>query len=301
MSAELMETLRRQLGDRARFNEPLAGHTTWGIGGPAWCFCRVQSAAEAVAVAGAARVAGMAVKALGRGSNLLVGDRGFAGVVLSLAGELATSRVDGATIAAGGGAALPSLVRLAAEQGLAGLEWAAGIPASLGGAIANNAGASGGQMSELIETVELLLADGALQTLAGHDLGGGYRRGGLPAGAVVLGARLRLTFDDQAAVAARTRAILARRKATQPLGAATAGSVFKNPPGDHAGRLIEAAGCKGWRQGGAMVSERHANFIENAGKASAADVLALMERVRARVRAACGVELEAEVEVVGDV
>lgn len=296
-----METLRRHLGDRARFAEPLAGHTTWGIGGPAWCLCRVESAAEAALVLGASAAAGMAVKVLGRGSNLLVGDRGYAGVMLSLAGELAQARVEGAMILAGGGAALPALVRLAAASGLAGLEWAAGIPASLGGAIANNAGALGGQMSDLVETVDIILADGRREELPGAALTSGYRRGGLPAGALVLGARLGLSPDDPAAVAGRTRTILERRAASQPLGAASAGSVFKNPPGDHAGRLIEAAGCKGWRQGGAVVSERHANFIVNAGGASAQDVLELMERVRAQVRAACGVGLDLEVEVVGDV
>lgn len=296
-----METLRRHLGDRARFAEPLAPHTTWGIGGPAWCLCRVETADEAVLAAGAARAAGMAVKALGRGSNLLVGDRGYPGVVLSLAGELAQARVEGEVIAAGGGAQLPALVRLAAAHGLAGLEWAAGIPASLGGAIANNAGALGGQVSDVLEMVDLLLPGGGRESRAGAALTSGYRQGGLPAGVLVLAARLRLAPDDPAAVAARTRAIIERRAAAQPLNAATAGSVFKNPPGDYAGRLIEAAGCKGWREGGAVVSERHANFIVNAGGASARDVLALMERVRRQVRESCGVELAPEVEVVGDV
>lgn len=296
-----MEILRRHLGDRARFAEPLAGRTTWGVGGPAWCLCRVQTAEEAALVVAAAGAAGVAVKALGRGSNLLVGDRGYPGVMLALEGELAQARVEGAAMLAGGGAHLPALVRLASASGLAGLEWAAGIPASLGGAIANNAGAAGGQMSDLVESVDLLMPDGRRETLAGGALVSGYRRGGLPAGALVLSARLRLSPDDPAAVAERARAILARRAASQPLNAATAGSVFRNPPGDFAGRLIEAAGCKGWRQGGAVVSDRHANFIVNAGGASAADVLALMERVRARVREACGVDLAPEVEVVGDV
>lgn len=296
-----MNALRQRLGDRARFGAPLAPRTTWGVGGPAWCLCRVHSATEAAWVRREASRHGVACRVLGRGSNLLVADAGFAGVLLSLKGDLAKVKVLEDGLLAGAGAHLPALVKLAARRGLAGLEWAAGIPASLGGAVAMNAGAAGGSVSAILAEVELLLANGG-QFLAGpRDLKPGYRRGGLPRGAMVLGARLRLTPDDPGAVAARTRAVLERRMASQPLTAATAGSVFKNPAGDFAGRLIEVAGCKGWRVGGAVVSFRHANFIENAGGATAAQVLALIERVRRQVRQTSGVDLEPEVEVLGDV
>ncbi len=296
-----MSALRQYLGERARFAAPLAPRTTWGVGGPAWCLCRVDSAAETAWVRREAARHGVACRVLGRGSNLLVSDAGFAGVLLLLKGDLARIKVLDDGLQAGGGAHLPALVKLAARKGLAGLEWAAGIPASLGGAIAMNAGAAGGSISAILAEVELLLANGG-QFLAGpRDLKPGYRRGGLPRGSLVLGARLKLTPDQPQAVAERTRAVLARRTASQPLGAATAGCVFRNPAGDYAGRLIEAAGCKGWREGGAVVSSRHANFIENADGATAAQVLALMERVRRQVRQVSGVDLEPEVEVLGDV
>ncbi|MBI4798500.1 MAG: UDP-N-acetylmuramate dehydrogenase [Desulfarculus sp.] len=301
MSAELMQALRHILGGRARFGEPLAGHTTWGIGGPAWCLARAHSATEAQAVARAAAMAGVPVKALGRGSNLLVADGGFAGVMLSLKGDLARIAVEGQIMRAGGGAHLPAAVKLAARLGLGGLEWAAGIPGSIGGAIAMNAGASGGQISDVLAEVDLLLPDASRQTLPAAALKPGYRQGGLPAGALVLMATLRLSAGDPQAVAARTRAVLERRRASQPLDRRTAGSVFKNPPGDHAGRLIEAAGLKGLCVGPAMVSPRHANFIENQGGASAAQVLDLMDEVRRRVHERFGVDLEPEVEVVGHV
>lgn len=296
-----MQALRHILGGRARFGEPLAGHTTWGIGGPAWCHGRAHSAAEAKAVVRAAAKAGVPVKALGRGSNLLVADGGFAGVMLSLKGELARVEIEGQTMRAGGGAHLPAAVKLAARLGLSGLEWAAGIPGSVGGAIAMNAGASGGQISDVLAEVDLLLPDASRQTLPAAALKPAYRRGGLPAGALVLMATLRLGAGDPQAVAARTRAVLERRRASQPLDRRTAGSVFKNPPGDHAGRLIEAAGLKGHSVGPAVVSPRHANFIENQGGASAAQVLQLMDQVRHKVRERFGVDLEPEVEVVGHV
>lgn len=296
-----MQALCHILGGRARFGEPLAGHTTWGIGGPAWCLARAHSAAEAQAVVRAAAKAGVPVKVLGRGSNLLVTDGGFAGVMLSLKGDLARIAAQGQIMRAGGGAHLPAAVKLAARLGLGGLEWAAGIPGSLGGAIAMNAGASGGQTSDVLAEVDLLLPDASRQTLPAAALKPAYRRGGLPAGALVLMATLRLSADDPQAVAARTRAVLERRRASQPLDRRTAGSVFKNPPGDYAGRLIEAAGLKGLCVGPAMVSPRHANFIENQGGASAAQVLQLMDQVRRRVRERFGVDLEPEVEVVGHV
>lgn len=296
-----MQALRHILGGRARFGEPLAGHTTWGIGGPAWCLARAHDAGEAAAVLLAAAQAGVPVKALGRGSNLLVADEGFAGVALCLKGELARVEALGQAMRAGGGAHLPAAVKLAARLGLAGLEWAAGIPGSVGGAVAMNAGASGGQMSGVLAEVDLLMPGGGRQTLPASALEPGYRRGGLPAGALVLFATLDLRPDDPAAVAMRTRAVLDRRRASQPLAARTAGSVFKNPPGDFAGRLIEQAGLKGLSVGPAMVSPRHANFIENRGGASARQVLDLMDEVRRRVRERFGVELAPEVEVVGHV
>ena len=289
------------LGERARFGEPLAAHTTWRVGGPAWCLCRPQSQREALGVVRATREHGVAWKALGGGSNLLVSDEGYPGVMLKLTGALAAWRQDRTALLVGAGLNLATAVKQSAHLGLAGLEWAAGIPGTLGGAVAGNAGAREGQMSDLTEELTLLLADGGLARIEGHEAPAGYRRRELPAGSLILGARLRLAPGRPEKVAAVVARNLRLRKSSQPLGRATAGSVFKNPPGDFAGRLIEAAGLKGLAVGPAVVSPAHANFIENRGGATAAQVWALMELVRGRVREHSGVELEPEVEVVGHV
>ncbi len=295
-----MDTLRRELGPRVRFQVPLAPRTTWGLGGPAWALCRVQSPEEAAAVIRACRRAGRPWMVLGRGSNLLVRDGGYAGVVLRLSGPLAGLEVRGSRLRAGGGAGLAAAVRLAARRGLAGLEWAAGIPATVGGAVVNNAGAYGADMAGLTRSLTLLDPRGRMERRSGRELPAGYRRRRLPPGWLLLEAELELSRDHPRAVARRTRENLERRRQSQPLRARTAGSVFKNPPGDFAGRLIEQAGCKGLSRGGARVSPRHANFIENQGRARAREVLALMEEVARRVRRHSGVDLEPEVEVVGD-
>lgn len=300
MRADLQKALSHKLGKRAEFGRALAPLTTWRVGGPAWCLCTVRTAGEAEFTAQACAEAGVVLRALGRGSNLLVSDGGFDGVMLRLSGSLAKLKLDRGRMQAGGGAALIACVKLAARRGLGGLEWAAGMPASLGGAVATNAGAAGSEMAALTETVSLLLPGGEVKDIPGPELGAGYRRRELPLGALVLGAGLRLKKSEPATVAAKTQAALAKRRASQPLAARTAGSVFKNPPGDYAGRLIEAAGLKGQSIGGAMVSPRHANFIENRGSATAADILALMNLMAQRVRQRFAVELEPEVEVIGD-
>ncbi|MCB2225297.1 MAG: UDP-N-acetylmuramate dehydrogenase [Desulfarculaceae bacterium] len=299
MTPELKEQIIARLGARARFGEPMSRHTTWGVGGPAWCLARVRGADEAAWLVTACDAAGVACKPLGRGSNLLVGDQGYPGVMIRLGGELGKLILEGPVMRAGGGAPLPGAVRLAARQGLAGLEWAAGIPASLGGAVATNAGAHGGDMAELTSTVSLLLPSGEVVVKPGNELPAGYRRRGLPPGSMVLGAELRLKPSTASEVERRRKALLALRSTRQPIRARTAGSVFKNPPGDHAGRLIEAAGLKGLAVGDAVVSRVHANFIENRGRASAGDILSLINTVAIKVMEAFGVRLEPEVEVLG--
>lgn len=301
MRAELQKALSHRLGERAAFERPLAPLTTWKLGGPAWCLCTVQDAEEAAFVLRAAGRAGLACKVLGKGSNLLVHDRGYDGVMLRLAGTLARVTSHGQEIVAGGGASLAACVKLAASQGLAGLEWAAGIPASLGGAVATNAGAMGSDMAMAVKKMTLLLPGGESREYDNEDIKASYRSRCLPRGSLVLEATLAMRPSEPELVQERTKAVLGKRQQGQPLAAHTAGSVFKNPPGDYAGRLIEAAGCKGLSKGDAVVSERHANFIENRGSATASQVLALMEEVSRRVRESFGVELEPEVEVVGDV
>lgn len=301
MSAELKQALQNSLGERARFEQPMSAHTTWGVGGPAWCVCHVTSADEAGFVIRSALEAGMPWMPLGRGSNLLVCDTGYPGVMLRLAGPLASLRREGDSLWAGGGAHLPAAVKFSARLGLAGLEWAAGIPGTVGGAVATNAGALGADMAGLTSEITLLLASGEVESLPGAKVPAEYRKRQLPDQSLVLAALLALSQDSLDAVSLRGDEALARRRQTQPGGMPCAGSVFKNPAGDFAGRLIEEAGCKGLSVGGAQVSPKHANFIVNRGRATARDVLDLMDEVREKVRQAFGVELEPEVEVVGRV
>ena len=300
VETELMQALRAKLGSRVRFREPLSGHTTWKVGGPAWAYARVESPAEATWTLGQVTGAGLPWLPLGRGSNLLVSDQGFPGLVLRLSGALAAVSRQGDCLKAGGGAPLARAVRLAAKSDLSGLEWAVGIPASVGGAVAVNAGAAGGDMSQITTRLRVWDQAQGLRQVPGSDLPGGYRARRVPKGALVLEAELSLTPAPAGTVATRTQELMARRRASQPLAAHTAGSVFKNPPGDFAGRLIEAAGCKGLAVGDAVVSMRHANFIENQGGARTRDILELIDLVRQRVRQVCGVDLEPEVEVVGE-
>ncbi len=299
MSAGLKKLLSSRLGPRALFGEVMSRHTTWRVGGPAWCLAKLEDAAEAAWLVAACREHRMPYKALGRGSNLLVSEAGYPGVMIRLRGELSRIEITDGGLEAGGGASLSSAVRLAASEGLSGLEWAAGIPASLGGALATNAGAHGGDMSELACHITLLDAAGGVSRMAGSELPAGYRYRQLPPGSLVLGVSLALRPAAPREVEERRAALLALRKASQPLEAFTAGSVFKNPPGDHAGRLIEEAGLKGFAVGDAVVSPTHANFIENRGRATADDVLALMNAVALKVMDNFSVKLEPEVEVVG--
>jgi UDP-N-acetylmuramate dehydrogenase len=202
-------------------------------------------------------------------------------------------------VVAGAAVQLGKLARAAVGRGLGGLEHAEGIPGTVGGAVFMNAGAYGGDVSEAIESVDGVDAEGTRRTLAADALAFGYRRTDLPPGFIVTSVRFRLTPDDPEALAQRLRAIRDRRVASQPHGSANAGSIFKNPTGDHAGRLIEAAGLKGMRVGGARISERHANFIVNDGGAAAADVQALMAEAQRAVWEWNGVWLEPEIRLVG--
>lgn len=299
MSAELKKELNRRLGTRASFGEPMSRHTTWRVGGPAWCLAQLHDAEEVAWLVAACRTAGLSYKALGRGSNLLVSDSGYPGVMIRLQGELSELSTCPGGLDCGGGASLSAAVRLSTQEGLAGLEWASGIPASLGGALATNAGAHGGDMSELASRITLLDPDRGICEMAGSELASGYRYRALPAGSLVLAVRLGLSPATPREVEERRAALLDLRKANQPLDARTAGSVFKNPPGDHAGRLIEDAGLKGFSIGGAVVSTTHANFIENRGQATAADVLAVMNAMTLKVMDNFHIKLEPEIEMVG--
>jgi UDP-N-acetylmuramate dehydrogenase len=273
---------------------PLAPLTTIRVGGTADHLCRVTSFAGAVAALAWARDRGVPVAVVGRGSNLIVSDAGFRGLVLRLAGRLTAISVRGDDVWCGGGASLPRAVQRAAAHGLEGLEWGASIPGTVGGAVAMNAGAHAGELAQVLRWAVICGPDGR-RRVGPEDLALGYRRSAVAPGEVVAAAGFALRRGDADAIAARLAAFRAHRRATQPQGVRTFGSVFTNPEGDSAGRLLEAAGCKGLREGGARFSPVHANFIEAAPGSTADDVLRLMAEGRRRVEAAGGPRLEPEV------
>lgn len=285
--------LRSALGDAVRFNEPLAPKTSMRIGGPAAAYVSVSTPALLAQVLQICESEGLAWTVLGRGSNVVVRDAGFPGVVIHLTGEFTKISVEGETIRAGGAVPIVAVCREAARAGLEGAEELAGIPGSVGGAIRMNAGTRV-EIGDLVRRVGILIpGHPGLDILPQFA----YRTSSLDRRAVVCFADLVLRRGDRQAVQARVREHLARRNATQPLSLPNAGSIFRNPPGDFAARLIEAAGCKGMRCGGAEVSPKHANFIVNRGGATCADVLSLIDRVRDAVRQRHGVELELEIQI----
>jgi UDP-N-acetylmuramate dehydrogenase len=273
---------------------PLAPLTTIRVGGPADWLCTVRSFREAVAALAWARGNGVPVAVVGRGSNLLVADEGFRGLALRLAGRLTAISVRGTELWCGGGASLPRAVQRAAAHGLEGLEFGASIPGTAGGAVAMNAGAHGGELAAVLRWAVICSADGR-RRVGLEELELGYRRSAVRPGEVVGAVGFALRPGDPAAIAERLAEFRAHRRATQPQGVRTFGSVFTNPPGDAAGRLLEAAGCKELRIGGARFSPVHANFIEASPGTSSRDVLALIAEGRRRVAAAGGPTLHPEV------
>lgn len=293
--------LRERFGARARFDEPLAPLTWWKIGGPADALIEARSSDELAMVLQRVFKRRLPMFVLGSGSNLLIGDGGLRGIVVRLEGDFATLAVragdDGVVVEAGGSASLPALCAQAASLGADGVDGLAGIPATVGGAVRMNAGTDR-EIGEFVQSV-------SVQTPARPNphmipVGWHYRHSSIPADAIVAAVALRFERGDPAEIRSRLQARLVRRKATQPVAVPNSGSCFRNPEGDRAGRLIEAAGAKGWREGGAEVSPVHANFIVNTGSASARDVAVLLARVRRAVAEKFGVELQLEVHLVGE-
>jgi UDP-N-acetylmuramate dehydrogenase len=294
--------LRERLGSRLHVGFPLAPLTSFRIGGPAALFVEAEDDGALASIGNAATQTGTSVAVIGKGSNVLVSDGGFPGIVVRLGRGYRWAGRDGDLLTAGGAMPLPALAGVAMRHRLAGLEFGVAIPASLGGAVKTNAGAHGRSMSEVIERVEVYsLARGARQSLSAHEAGFGYRRSGLPADGIVVGAVTRLELGDEHDIRSRMAEARDWRRRTQPLAEPNCGSVFKNPEGDHAARLIEEAGAKGLRLGGAQVSEKHSNFIVAGPGASSSDVWRLIERVRALVESSTGIRLETEVELMGAV
>jgi UDP-N-acetylmuramate dehydrogenase len=278
---------------------PLATRTAVRVGGPADLLVRPADPDALLALLRAVRDLGVPLVVLGGGANLLVSDRGVRGVVLKLPQDLAPETESGETLTLNAGAPNPRLPSRAHARGLVGMEFIAGIPGTLGGGVAMNAGTRIGEMKDVVSRVELATADG-VGFVPATTLAFAYRSARVPADAVVTRVEFRLRRGDVAASAAAMKADRDRRAATQPLDRPTFGSTFRNPPGDHAGRLIEGVGLKGHRIGNATWSNVHANFVVNLGGATAADVVALMRLARSRVRDRFGIALESEVRLVGD-
>ena len=293
--------MRAACGDRVRTRFALAPLTTFRIGGPAALFLEPESEADLVAASEAVQRAGIPFAILGRGSNVLVADEGFPGLVLRLGRGYRWSGRDGDRLVAGGAMPLPALAGVALAHELTGLEFGVAIPATLGGAVKMNAGAHGGELADVVEHVDLFrLLAGRAERWTADRAGFEYRRSGLPEDAVVVAATVELRGGNPDRIRAQMDEARAWRRRTQPLAEPNCGSVFKNPPDDHAARMIEEAGAKGLSVGGASVSAKHANFIVAAEGASASDVTELIGLVRERVERAFGVRLETEVQAVGE-
>ncbi len=280
---------------------PLSSRAYWRLGGPAELYAEVDDIDALMRAVQIARAHGLAVTPLGNGSNLLIADAGVPGLVVRLMGQLRDLEIDEAEGVARVGAGLLNavLLRRLERAGWAGLGCLAGVPGTMGGAVRMNAGTALGALADVLIDVQVVDAEGAVRTLPAAALGMRYRWAELPAGAIVASARVRLHRDADGAERAAVAHHIARRAATQPLDQPSCGSVFKNPPGDFAGRLIEACGLKGARVGGAQISDKHANFIVNTGGATAAEVLTLIRAARDAVYARFGVELEPEVHAAG--
>jgi UDP-N-acetylmuramate dehydrogenase len=292
------EIARRVRGEHWR-DAPLAPRTAVRGGGPADLLVRPADPGAHAELLRAVRELAVPLAILGGGANTLVADAGVRGVVLRLPQHLAAESAAGETLVLGAGAPTSRLWIRAHALGLVGMEFVAGIPGTLGGAVAMNAGTGLGEMKDVVRRVELATADGA-GFVEAASLGFAYRTCRLPAGAVVTRVELALRAGDVAASERIMQEDRERRRRTQPLDRPTFGSTFRNPPGEYAGRLIEAVGLKGHRVGNAVWSEVHANFVTNLGGATARDVLALLHLARARVRERFGIDLEAEVRLLGD-
>jgi UDP-N-acetylenolpyruvoylglucosamine reductase len=282
-------------------NVPLARFTTLGTGGPARALARPESLDELHEALAWARGRGLAVATIGLGSNLLVADDGVEALVLRLGGELARAEVDGDLLVAGGGATNAVCLHRARAAGLGGFEFACAIPGTVGGGVWMNAGAYGGDFAQILVRAFVVDGDAALWRTP-EELGLRYRHSELRHGQVVARAELRLVPRPAEEIKATVAAMQSQRKAAQPTNKRTFGSVFKNPEHElSAGRMLEACGLKGHRIGGAQISPRHANFVENAGSARSADALALIQEARRRALEQFGVELRHEVELLGPI
>ncbi len=296
-------TGRLKFAGEVRLSEPMSMHTSLGIGGPADAMAFPEDAGQMAMLFEAAYKADVPVFILGNGTNLLVKDGGIEGLVINLAklDWIIKENVEGGSpaIRSGAGTPLPKLANFCADEGLSGLEFAAGIPGTVGGAVYMNAGAYGHDISDILYKILLIKEDGKTSELTAGGTQRKYRHGGIPENSAVAEAWFRLSPGDPETIKARASEFIKKRRASQPLTAKSAGSTFKNPPGEKAWKLIEGAGLKGLSVGGAAVSEKHANFLINASGATARDFMDLMELVKQKVKEKTGIELEPEVKIAG--
>ncbi len=302
MDPELKQELQHLDGVEVDWNVTLAGHTSLRVGGPVSCLLRPLNLAGLRSAVQVLNQNHHPYFILGRGTNLLVSDAGIQAAAISLASgfsQVAQVDVPG-KVEVGAGLRLNRLLRFCLQERLSGLEFIAGIPGSVGGALRMNAGTDVGVMADVCKAVNLLLADGSLARLSESQLRFSYRKLELPPDAVLFEAEFSLTPGSRKYIREQVRSQLKVRKEKQPWRLPSAGSVFKNPPGDYAGRLIEAVGLKGVRVGDAQISQQHANFIVNRGQARASDILTLIHLAQERVSQRFGVQLELEIEVIGN-
>jgi len=294
-------TLERLAGKGIRFHYPMQQLTTYQVGGPVEVLWEARDLMTLKEVIRFLSTESIPYGVLGKGSNLLVTDNGIDGVMILLKGSLATINQgpEDSLVWAGGGVHLTDLMKWCRQKGMSGLEFMAGIPGTVGGAVVMNAGAFGQEVGEKVKTIQFVVSGGTAVLMNRSDLEFSYRRLHVQKGSAVVNACFQLSRSTPDKVAEKMGDFLRTRKETQPHGAPSAGSVFKNPPGDHAGRLIDQAGLKGRKIGGAMVSEKHANYILNMGNATARDILSLMELVHFEVKRTSGINLEPEIKIVG--
>lgn len=298
----IFDNLRKKMGNRVIEKEPLSKHTTLDIGGPARLFIKTDSIEELKLIISFINNFNLPYFIIGNGSNLLVSDSGFDGVVIKLGGSFLETEVGGNYIKAGAGVSLPSLVKTAGRYGLSGISFAAGIPGTLGAAIVLNAGAHGNNISEFVESVKILNLDGKIEILSKNDIIFRYRSSSLiDKDCIIIEATLKLTEKKEKEIIEKEiQFYLNKRKTNQPVFSKNAGCFFKNPEGYSAAKLIEESGCKGLRIGDAQVSLVHSNFIVNLNKASANDICKLLDVVRGKVKKEKGIVLETEVVCLGN-
>lgn len=286
---------------KVKRNEPLSQHTTMKIGGPADLFIEPSSLENIQKVMNLIKERQLPWRAIGRGSNLLVSDKGIEGVVIRLGSGLNHLSINESTITVGGGHSLVSLSTLISKRGMSGLEFASGIPGSVGGAVYMNAGAHGSDISKILTRAHILFEDGSIEWLSNDEMEFTYRTSVLQKKrpGIVLEAEFKLTMGDRTAIVSKMQKNKDYRKETQPWNFPCAGSIFRNPLPNYAGKLIEEAGLKGFQIGGAKISEMHGNFIVNAGNATAKDVLDLIQYIKDKILHLYGIKMETEVEIIG--